>query len=109
MSSDLTRLRVYERREHQPPYTKCFRAAVSMHCHTSHQRVNAGQRDWRGRRTTYIAACAAGARRMDGAEDRNRDRLYALRGARRFGERLDRRDLSGATGSGTGPGRGLEL
>jgi len=38
MSSDLTRLRVYERREHQPTYAKCFRAAVSMHCHTSHSR-----------------------------------------------------------------------
>jgi hypothetical protein len=36
MSSDLTQLRVYERRDHQPPYAKCFRAAVSMHCHTSH-------------------------------------------------------------------------
>jgi Glycosyl transferases group 1/FtsX-like permease family len=33
MSSDLTRLRVYDRREHQPSYAKCFRAAVSMHCH----------------------------------------------------------------------------
>jgi hypothetical protein len=38
MSSDLTRLRVYERRDHQPPYAKCFRAAVSMHCHTNHSR-----------------------------------------------------------------------
>ena len=38
MSSDLTRLRVYERRDHQPPYAKCFRAAVSMRCHTSHSR-----------------------------------------------------------------------
>ena len=38
MSSDLTRLRVYERRDNQPPYAKCFRAAVSMHCHTSHSR-----------------------------------------------------------------------
>ena len=38
MVSDLTRLRVYERRDHQPSYAKCFRAAVSMHCHTNHSR-----------------------------------------------------------------------
>ncbi|HEV2669167.1 MAG TPA: hypothetical protein VG324_29895 [Blastocatellia bacterium] len=38
MVSDLTRLRVYERRGHTPPYAKCFRAAVSMHCHTNHSR-----------------------------------------------------------------------
>jgi len=38
MVSDLTRLRVYERRDHSHSYAKCFRAAVSMHCHTNHSR-----------------------------------------------------------------------
>ena len=38
MVSDLTRLRVYERRDHQPSYAKSFRAAVSMHCHTNHSK-----------------------------------------------------------------------
>lgn len=38
MVSDLTRLRVYERSGHPPPYAKCFRAAVSMHCHTNHSK-----------------------------------------------------------------------
>jgi hypothetical protein len=38
MVSDLTRLRVYERGGHTPSYAKCFRAAVSMHCHTNHSR-----------------------------------------------------------------------
>jgi hypothetical protein len=38
MVSDLTRLLVYERRDHSRSYAKCYRAAVSMHCHTNHSR-----------------------------------------------------------------------
>jgi len=38
MVSDMTRLQVYERRDHSRSYAKCFRAAVSMHCHTNHSR-----------------------------------------------------------------------
>jgi hypothetical protein len=38
MVSDLTRLLVHERRDHSGAYAKCFRAAVSMHCHTNHSR-----------------------------------------------------------------------
>src|SRR5215475_7920020 len=38
MVSDLTRLLVYERRDHSRSYAKCFRAAVSMHCHTNHSK-----------------------------------------------------------------------
>jgi hypothetical protein len=38
MVSDVTRLLVYERRDHSRSYAKCFRAAVSMHCHTNHSR-----------------------------------------------------------------------
>jgi hypothetical protein len=36
MVSDLTRLSVYEGRDHSPALAKGFRAAVSMHCHTNH-------------------------------------------------------------------------
>ncbi len=35
MSSELTRLHVYERRAHLP---QGFNAAVSLHCHTQHSR-----------------------------------------------------------------------
>jgi hypothetical protein len=38
MVSDLTRLLVYERRDHSRSYAKNYRAAVSMHCHTNHSR-----------------------------------------------------------------------
>jgi hypothetical protein len=38
MVSDLTRLLVYERRDHSGAYAKSFRSAVSMHCHTNHSR-----------------------------------------------------------------------
>ena len=38
MVSDLTRLSVYEGRDHSPALAKGFRAAVSMHCHTNHSR-----------------------------------------------------------------------
>lgn len=38
MASDLTRLRVYERRDHLPTLAESFRAAVSLHCHTNHSR-----------------------------------------------------------------------
>src|SRR5262247_3896673 len=38
MVSDLTRLHVYERRDHPPPDANGFRAAVSMHCHTNHSK-----------------------------------------------------------------------
>jgi hypothetical protein len=38
MVSDMTRLRVYERRDHLPPLSESFRAAVSLHCHTNHSR-----------------------------------------------------------------------
>jgi hypothetical protein len=38
MVSDMTRLHVYERRGHPPPYAKGFRSAVSMHCHTNHSK-----------------------------------------------------------------------
>jgi hypothetical protein len=38
MVSDLTRLLVYERRDPSDAYARCFRAAVSMHCHTNHSR-----------------------------------------------------------------------
>jgi len=38
MVSDLTRLHVYERRDHTLPLAKGFRAAVSLHCHTNHSR-----------------------------------------------------------------------
>ncbi len=35
MGADLTRLHVYDRRDHLPPG---FCAAVSLHCHTNHSR-----------------------------------------------------------------------
>jgi hypothetical protein len=38
MVSDLTRLHVYERRDHLPTVAKSFRAAVSLHCHTNHSK-----------------------------------------------------------------------
>jgi len=38
MVSDLTRLHVYERRDHLPHHAKRFRTAVSLHCHTNHSR-----------------------------------------------------------------------
>src|SRR5262247_2545362 len=38
MTSDLTQLHVYERRDQLPPLTKSFRAAVSLHCHTNHSK-----------------------------------------------------------------------
>jgi hypothetical protein len=38
MVSAPARLLVYERRDHSRSYAKCFRAAVSMHCHTNHSR-----------------------------------------------------------------------
>jgi hypothetical protein len=90
-------------------HSESARRFKTVRCDGFHQGVNAHQRNGGGWRLDYRSACASGARILGRTEYRNRAWLYALRGARLFGERFDRRDLSGAASGKPGRCRGAEL